>query len=81
MSPRNHPPTLAGVTAALVGSLGQDLTPLVRESFLSETTLSLTTTIAAGVLGGAIGWVTERWTVPFRYEASDGPDQVERQGE
>lgn len=77
MSPRNHPPTLAGITAALVGSLGQDLTPLVGESFVSEATLGLTTTIAAGILGGAIGWVTERWTVPFRYNPHDGPDEAE----
>lgn len=64
---KGHPPTVAGVAAALVGSLMMDLAPLVQEAVpaLSETTVTLAVTLAVGLAGGVVGWVAERWTIPW----------------
>ena len=64
---KNHPPTVAGVAAALVGSLMMDLAPLVQQALpaLSDTTVTIAVTLAVGLVGGAVGLISERWTIPW----------------
>lgn len=64
---RGHPPTVAGVAAALVASIMTDLTPLLTDTLpaISETTVGIATMLAVGLAGGVIGRVAERWTIPW----------------
>lgn len=64
---KNHPPTVAGVAAALVGSLAVDVAPLVQDAVpaLSDTTVTIAVTLAVGLVGGVVGWISERWTIPW----------------
>ncbi len=74
MSPRDHPPTFLGAAMALLSSLAADLqAPLTSIGFLSDTSASFTLALASGVIGGLVGRLSQRWTVPFVYNADDGP--------
>lgn len=74
MSPRDHPPTFLGAAMALLSSLAADLqAPLSNIGFLSDTSASLALALASGVVGGLAGRLSQHWTVPFRYNADDGP--------
>ena len=77
-----HPPTFAGVAAALVGSLAVDVAPLVQQALpaLSDTTVTIAVTLAVGLVGGAVGWISERWTIPW-VTPEDPTTMVSEEGE
>lgn len=76
---RGHPPTAAGAAAALVASVAGDVQPYVEAlPVVSPTTATLTVYVAAGLVGGAIGKLAERWTMPwYPPPEGDGPDGPE----
>ena len=70
---RDHPPTAAAAVAAVLASLAADLEPhLAGLPVISEGTAQLALVVVVGLVGGLVGKLAERWTVPWQPPIDDG---------